>query len=112
MSLGDLRLTIQPGKWYNLLDGKSFSYTEEQLKKSQESGSLHLKKHMVKVTDTEPNFSTPIPKKTLSEFPMQRKPRSVVTQEEPDYEELLFSDEKFAEEMSEFFTDDDLPDSD
>jgi len=100
--LSDLGLTVPAGRSFNLLDKKHFSYTLKQLEKSKESGSLHKKRDRIRVCDNQPEFPTS-PMKELSQQPIQTKLRSVVKVVDPKFEELEFSDEEYADEMSVLF---------
>ena len=86
--LRDLALTIQNRRTFNLLDSKHFSYTEGQLKKSAESGSLYKKSKLIKVRVAEPEKPIP-PGKYTSDMPMfMRNIRAGVDMTEPEFEEL------------------------
>jgi hypothetical protein len=105
--LADLAITIHRGRSYNLLDKKrGFNYTLEQLEKSKESGSLYKKRDKICVSYSQPTELKP-PGIELSEIPVETRLRTAVELSDPEYEELLFSDEKYAEEMSELLSDDD-----
>jgi len=100
VTLGDLALSIPRGRSYNLLDSRNFDYTEEQLVKSAESGSLWVKRHLIKMgiqPREEPKDEGP----TISKQPIQIRKASAVKLEEPEYSDWLYSDEEFAHEMSE-----------
>ena len=99
--LADLGLTVPVGRSMDLLDKRHFSYTLEQLKKSHESGSLYKKQKKVLVR----NKPSEIPVKPgvyISKQPIPSRHRSAVKVEEPKYEELNFSDERFADDFSSF----------
>lgn len=98
VSLSDLALTIPAGRRLNLLDSKHFHYTLEQLEQSKTSGSLLKKNHLVKVVDHVPR-PIEIIKHELSTEPRQVPKRSNVKIVETEYEELMISDEKFAQEF-------------
>jgi hypothetical protein len=104
--LSDLSLNIPAKRFYNLLDSKHFYYTKEQLEKSLKEGSLYKKSDKIKKCEAKPKFMAPARKK-LSEQPMQMRKRSAVKVTTPQYEELIISDEKYAEEMSELFAETD-----
>lgn len=103
VSLGDLALIIPAGKYFNLLDKRNFSYTREQLEKSSKDGSLYKKSNKIKLCEGKPDF-IPLPRKTLSKTPMIRRNRSAIKVIIPKYDELVFSDEKYADEISELFS--------
>lgn len=100
--LSDLGLTIPAGRCYNLLDSKHFQYTLEKLKKSIESGSLYKKRDKIKFCKERPKFNN-IRYKTLSKQPIQVRKRTAVVMDVPKYDELIFSDEKYAEEIAGMF---------
>jgi len=99
--LSDLALTIPARKAMNLLDKDHFSYTYEELKESMKSGSIFSKRHIIKVGDRPPVYPD-ANKKELSKRPIQIRVRSIVdvNMTEPEYDEMAWSDEKYADEMS------------
>ncbi len=104
--LSDLNFNIKPGQYCNLLDPKHFHYTYEQLVKSSESGSLFKKKDKVAICGEEkPSFKKKETRE-MSTIPAVKPVRSVVRVFEPDYDALLFSDEHYAQEISELFDED------
>lgn len=107
--LSDLALTIGARRSMNLLDKDHFDYTYEQLKKSMESGSIFKKSHLVKVGDRPVNYSN-FKKREISKRPIMIRKRTIVEadQIEEDYDEIIWSDEQYAEEMSKDFGFDDL----
>lgn len=99
--LADLSLHIPAGKNMNLLDSRHFHYTEEQLEESKNSGSLSKKSKLIKVRKVEPE--PPLPGgKYVSKVPifMKYKVRGIDDIEEPYFEELQVSEEKFADELT------------
>lgn len=101
VSLADLNLTIQPNRSMNLLDKKHFSFTEEQLIQSAQTGSLHKKSHMVAVrilppAQTKQDF---LPIKADAVFQTQK--RSSVEINKVEYEELAVSDDQYASDNAE-----------
>lgn len=108
VSLTDLNLTIPAYRSVNLLDKKHYSYTLEQLQKSQEKGSLFLKRDRVAVRQIAPTVIKPdMP--LLKETYIPTRERSTLQIKEEHYEELDVSDtdqkkkeEDFANENSEF----------
>ena len=99
VNLSDLAYTIPAGKSINLLS-KGFNYNIDTLIKSSESGSIFKKRNKIKLVAGPPQI---IKDETyqLATQPMQTKKRSAVIITEPVFEdEWMFSDEKFAEEMS------------
>jgi hypothetical protein len=103
--LGDLRVSIPAHRGVNLMDQRHYSYTYEQLKKSMLSGSIRAKGAYIKVGSGPPQQMDK-PQRTLSKYPIITKKRSAVKIEEPKFDEFIFSDEQFAEEMSREFDDD------
>ena len=97
--IGDLSICMAPKQIINLLDTKGYSFTEEQLDKSQKSGSLFKKRDKIKKLNEKPKFNTKTTKKK-SQIPMMRRRKLSSKVDEPKYDELLFSDEEFADEMS------------
>lgn len=99
--LSDLALTIPAGRCYDLLND-NFSFTIDQLKDSLTSGSLHTKRDKIKVGKGRPQINE-VPRRELSEYPIITRNRSAVQVVEPKYEELIFSDEDYANQMAEDF---------
>jgi hypothetical protein len=104
--LSDLRVKIPARRGLNLLS-KHYSFTYEQLKESMHSGSIHKKSAYIKVGQGPPQQAEPV-QKTLSKYPIITKKRSVVKIEEPKFDEFVFSDEQFAEDMSREFDEEDF----
>jgi len=102
VSLSDLALSIPAGRAYNLLDDKHFHYTIEQLKASMETGSLYKKRNRIKIGNGPPQ-SRKLPKLTVSKYPIEIRPRSATTVEEPVFDELIVSDSDYAEELAREF---------
>lgn len=100
VTLGDLALSVPAGRNMNLLDSKHFTYTLEQLQKSAESGSLFVKREMIKIRNVPPKVEIRPGLYVMNES-RGTKPRSLVAIEEKHYEELQVSDEKYAEEAAE-----------
>ena len=100
--LRDLALTIPTRRSMNLLDSKHFHYTDEQIEKSIASGSLFKKSRLIKIRVAEPEVPIP-PGKYVSKMPMfmRYQIKAGVDMEEPEFEELQMSDEKFADELTE-----------
>lgn len=103
--LGDLRVKIPAYRGVNLMDKRHYSYTYEQLKESMQSGSIHAKSAYIKVGKGPPQ-AMESERRTLSKYPIITKTRSAVKIEEPKFDEFVFSDEEFAEEMSREFDED------
>ena len=101
VSLADLNLTIQPNRSLNLLDKKHFSFTEEQLIQSAQTGSLHKKSHMVAVRINPPG-QAPKPMIPIKEDAVfEREKRSSVEIKTVHYEELSVSDDQYASDNAE-----------
>lgn len=100
VSLADLNLTIKAFTSVNLLDKKHYSYTEEQLQKSANNGSLAKKKDKIVVRKFAPEIVTKN-NKTISDTSIPSRGRSVLIIAEEQYEELNVSDIQFAEENAE-----------
>lgn len=96
VSLADLNITIPRKARMNLL---KYNYTLKELEESRESGSIYRKRDKILVSYQEPIFINELSKKEISETPIKKQLRSVVKQESGKDENLLFSDEQFAESM-------------
>jgi hypothetical protein len=103
VNLGDIGLSIRPGQYYNLLDPKHFHYAYDRLAKSLESGSLFKKKNKIVYLGEEKPYFGKKEKMQMSTIPAVKPVRSIVEVIEPDYDQLLFSDESYANEISELF---------
>ena len=100
VSLLDLAYTVPAGKSVDLLS-KGFNYDIKTLIKSSKSGSLFKKRDKIKIV-AGPQEIIKDETYQLSKQPIQTKKRSAVVVEEQVFEdEWMFSDEKYAEEMSE-----------
>ena len=99
--LADLAFTIPAGRCYDLLND-NFSFTIEQLKASLESGSLYKKRDKIKITNNRPLRPKPI-QLELSNYPIVTRNRSAVKIDEPTFDELLISDDHYANEMAKEF---------
>lgn len=106
VSLSDLALTIPAYRTVNLMDTRHYSYTIEQLKKSEESGSIFRKRSMISVRKTELKMpsgkyidhSIVEGKIKVSKDVIPSRQRSTVVIKEEKYDELQVSDEDFASE--------------
>lgn len=100
VSLADLNLTIKAFSSVNLMDSRHYSYTLEQLEKSQKSGSIFNKRNRIKVRKVSPEvIKMDVP--FLKETYIPSRERSVFEIKDEKYEELTLSDEQFAEENAE-----------
>lgn len=97
VSLSDLNLTIKAYSSINLLNKKHYNYTLEQLIKSRDSGSIFNKRNKIKVRQIEPEIIK-MNAPTLAETYIPSRERSIYSIKEEKYEELMMSDEAFAEE--------------
>lgn len=99
VTLSDLQLIVPAGRDWNLLDSKHFSYTEDQLLRSQKEGSIFKKSNIIKVINKPPKI-TVTPGIYRSTEARLTKPRSIIKIEEKRYEELELSDEAHAQEFA------------
>jgi len=98
VALSDLRVTIPAYKIINLLDQRHYNLTLEQLEASAKSGSLFKRNRILAINDVGP-APAPIRQIPVSKYPgIRRNDRPIRTVETPNYEELQFSDEMFANE--------------
>lgn len=108
VSLADLALTIPAFRTVNLMDTKHYQYTLEQLQKSAESGSLHMKRDKIFVR---PVHLSEVPESTYidllavedkvkfkREASIPSRERSTLVIKEEKYDELNITDEEFASE--------------
>ena len=101
--LSDLALTIPRRASMNLLDKAHFSYTYNELLASMRIGSIFKKRHIIKI-GTGPPVPIDDRKFEVSKRPIQIRKRSIVdvNETEPDYDEIIWSDEQHANEMADF----------
>jgi hypothetical protein len=100
VSLADLNLTVKAFSSVNLLDKKHYYYTQEQLTKSFESGSIHKKRDKIIVRKVAPEIlkaNVPLTRETF----IPTRERSLLAIKEENYEELNLSeeDQKKSDEM-------------
>jgi hypothetical protein len=100
VSLADLNLTVKAYSSVNLLDKKHYYYTQEQLTKSVESGSIHKKRDKIIVRKVAPEIlkaNVPLTRETF----IPTRERSLLAIKEENYEELTLSeeDQKKSDEM-------------
>lgn len=95
VSLSDLNLTIPKRAHMNLLDGKHFNFTIDQLIISSNSGSLYKKRDKVIIRQVVPDLTI---KQILkeSDIPLESRTKSIIIAKEEKYQELesLISDEE------------------
>ena len=96
--LSDLALTIPAGRCFDLLNDH-FSFTIEQLKASLKDGSLYRKRDKIKIGKGRPEV-VEVGRIERSEYPIITRPRSAVKIKEPVFEDLMLSDEDYANEMA------------
>jgi hypothetical protein len=100
-SLADLGICIYPMRSVNLLDKNHYRHlTEEQLIKSEASGSLFLKRNFVvhrKVAPMTPMKTPPLMQEGTV-FPTRQ--RSAIDVEKITYDELVVDENEFAEETA------------
>lgn len=99
VTLSDLYISINAGSSVNLLDTKHYKFTEEQLLKSEASGSLFNKRHLVRHRKVPPQM---IPKAKITYDPNAVLPlRTVSTYEikNQTYEELNVGEDPLAENV-------------
>lgn len=97
VSLSDLRLTVRRGQSINLFNKRHFHYTEEQIRKSIESGSIYKKSNFIKIREIPPviiNMRIDIADHRLGIIPL----RKFVSLEKVEYEDLDFQDENLSKE--------------
>jgi len=95
VGLSDLNITIKAYSSINLLDNKHYNFTLEELKISLEKGSLYKKRKYIRLRKNEPKMlkaNTPL----LSETYLPSRERSIINTKQEKYDELLVSDEDFA----------------
>lgn len=101
--LGDIAFTIPKGKSYNLLS-KHFNLTEEQVLASCESGSIYRKRNKITVRQKSPQvFERKMLIEEHRDVPFWLASSGVRfdnVAEQPQFDELTFSDEDFAAEMA------------
>lgn len=107
VSLADLNLTIRAFSSVNLMDTRHYTYTLDQLQKSESKGSLFLKKRMVSVRKNAPTIVDKGISMSRETFIPGRE-RSTLNVKEEFYEELQVEtedrhadEEKFAAENAE-----------
>lgn len=99
--LSDLALTVPAGRCYDLLND-NFSFTIEQLKASLKDGSLYRKRDKIKIGKGRPQ-TVEVGQREVSEYPIITRNRSAVKVDEPVFEDLVISDDDYANEMANEF---------
>lgn len=97
VTLSDLYISVPAMSSVNLLDKKHYSFTEEQLIKSHESGSIFKKKSMIS--------KRLVPPQMIPKYKIQMDPHSVLPMRSnsiyeiklTNYEELNVNDESLIE---------------
>jgi leucyl-tRNA synthetase len=88
VTLSDLNISIPAGASVNLLDPYHYKFTEEQLNKSNENGSIYHKKHLIRKRNVPPMM---IPQHQLKMDPATAIPtrgNSIFEIPKEHYEEL------------------------
>jgi hypothetical protein len=107
VSLSDLNLTVNAYSTVNLLDSKHYQYTEDQLIKSAQSGSIFKKRDKMVVRKVAVDvLHANVPFNREMFIPCRAK--SVLVIKEENYEELNVSDEQFAKESADLIDSDDI----
>lgn len=102
VTLRDLAISIKARSHVNLMDSRHYSYELEQLEKSAESGSLHAKRHLLRVRKVPPPDSI-VPGIYKSKKPMFLANNPLMSRlvlEEPKYEEFQISETDFINELT------------
>lgn len=96
VTLSDLSISIRAGHSINLLDPKQGYHTEEQCEKSLASGSLFLKRHLIKKRVIPPAIVNGKVYKIAidNKATVPSKPRSIYEVKVTEYEELKLSSEE------------------
>jgi hypothetical protein len=97
VTLTDLAINIRAYSTVNLLDSKHYSLTREQLEKSAGSGSLFLKRRLLKVRKNAPTIIKDDMPVTHESF-LPNRERSILNIKNTQYEELDIVDRKEDEE--------------
>lgn len=103
VTLADLALNIKSYMTVNLLDTRHYKYTMEQLRKSQQSGSIFNKRDKILVREIEPvlgpneEAQTLFPKEAQLTFSKEaiipNRSHSILVIEDKEYDELKMSEE-------------------
>ena len=113
ISLSDLRMTLRRGKSYNLLDKRHFKYSEEQLQKSMEKGSIFKKRNVIKVRQVSPikvnNIIDIVDTREILKPARNAVKIEVKHYEELDFDNVRAEEEAFAEADSEAAMQDTAP---
>ena len=101
VSLGDLALTIPAFSSVNLMDTRHYHYTLEQINKSVQSGSIFNKRNRICVRKYKPeSIKTSITIVENSVIPSRE--RSTFQMKQEVFEELLTTDDEYADENADF----------
>lgn len=109
VSLGDLAVSIQPYSSVNLLDSRHYYLTKAQLFHSATKGSIFKYSNRIIIRQLPPieqRNKDPLVIEHNPVFPSKRK--SAIETENVIYDELLMSDEEYANESAEFAENDRL----
>lgn len=109
ISLSDLGILVQPYQSINLLDARHYSFTEEQVLASFESGSLYKRSDKIKKRKIPPpkiyKGPSPIGLDTKNQYPS--KIRSLLEHKEFNYEEMQITDDEYARDNADLADEDD-----
>lgn len=109
VSLADLNCTVRSFTSINLLDGRHYSITEQQIQNSLQNGSLKKKSHLIKVRNSPPEKEKPI-NIIQEQTTIPTRARALVELKSRDLEsELDISDDEFAKELAETAEEDRRP---
>src|ERR1019366_1500977 len=99
VSLSDLNISVPAGCSINLLDKKHYKFTEEQVNKSAENGSIFKKRDKIFVRKVPPQM---IPRAKIEMFPDIIPPRttSIYEIKQENYEELNVSEESLVDNLT------------
>lgn len=109
INIGDLRTTVKAYQSVNLLDSRHYSFTLEQLEESAKNGSLFKRGNVIKIRNVPPVVPVKPGPHLYKGTHTLRINRPIVSVEVPKYEELDFSDEKYAAEDLDAALDDNKP---
>ncbi len=105
VNLSDLAVSIKAHSSINLLDKKHYSLTREQCEKSVNSGSIYVRRSYIKVREVLPYEPIKQNLQVANTIRSDRVLRPVIHVEQPEYEELSFSDEEIASDALDMFED-------
>lgn len=98
VTLSDLNLSVRAYSSVNLLDSKHYHYTEEQLNRSLESGSIFLKKNKIAKRIYAPQTIIKNNIEIDKQSVMPSQSNSIYEIKYEKYDELEVTDDEFAEQ--------------